>query len=305
MALAKVGPWPKTAINDFSDARNARTQPAIWQPIGTSDLPTTTDIATRAAVITGDLAYDTTANDLVVFDGSNWVAVGATFGAFSSTTAGSGIDLTGQTAGFRVYADDGGVGTTTGNRRAIASRLLLTIDSAVGVSYRSIIGQLKLVAGVDFSSANSVLAGTMGYLELAGAHTFAGFVSAGEFTVEAGGVITVSSGGVVCGVSALLNFTGAHSWTETGFAAAFYAGVAGDNEAATRRWPVALHLSGCDAVIRAETASGYEDGMKIADGVAGDTGSEGTVGFDALMKCLIGGTAYYIALFDADSVTGE
>lgn len=51
--------------------------------------------------------------------------------------------------------------------------------------------------------------------------------------------------------------------------------------------------------------TGVHNGVEIIDGLAGDTGAEGKVGYDALMKIDIGGTAYYIALFDAGSVTGE
>ena len=51
--------------------------------------------------------------------------------------------------------------------------------------------------------------------------------------------------------------------------------------------------------------SGVDNGVEIVDGEAGDTGASGKVGYDALMKVDIGGTTYYIALFDAGSVTGE
>ena len=121
-----------------------------------------------------------------------------------SNTAGSGFDLADETAALRVYADDGGT-AQAGNMRASMDRVLLTIDNSLAASYRGYIGQVKLLAGVDLSSTNSVLAGLMGYLEFAGDSTQNGQVAAGEFTVETAGDITVGASGWLCGVAARLN----------------------------------------------------------------------------------------------------
>jgi hypothetical protein len=147
---------------------------------------------------------------------------------------GSGTSLAAQTKAVGFYADDGDSGAVTGNRRCLVARTLLTKDNAVGVSYRSVIGQLKLLSGVDVTSVDSVLAGTMGYLEIAGNTTLGGQVAAGEFTVESAGNLTVSSGAVLAGVASRLNMTAAKTITETGTACAFLVDVTGD---AGDKWP--------------------------------------------------------------------
>ena len=74
---------------------------------------------------------------------------------------------------------------------------------------------------------------------------------------------------------------------------------------ATGTWGFAIAIDGADNVFRFNTGTAYEDGVKVVDGEAGDAGVSAKVGYDALARCYIGSTAYYIALFDAGSVTGE
>jgi len=157
-----------------------------------------------------------------------------------ANTAGSGFDLADETAAFRVYADDGGT-SQTGNLRAAMSRLLLTLDNAVGVSYRSYIGQVKINDGIDISSVNSVLAGLMGYLEFAGDSTQNGQVAAGEFTIEGAGDITVGASGWLAGIAARLNMaSGKTVGAQTAGVYVNTTGTAGDT------WPYGVYVKGAD-----------------------------------------------------------
>jgi hypothetical protein len=217
-------------------------------------------------------------------------------------SGGEGLALGTITTANRFHADDAGAAVAAGNLKNVLARTNLTTDSANAASVRSLYGQVKLQAGVDLTSANSVVAPVFGYLEIAGDSTLAGQVAAVEATIESAGDVTVSAGGEMYGVASRINFASGKSITSTGWSAAYFAGTTGG---AADLWDSALHLDGVDNLFSCESSTAYEDSVKVADGVAGDTGSEGKVGFDALARVDVAGTAYYIALFDAGSVTSE
>lgn len=204
---------------------------------------------------------------------------------------GEGLLIGAITAANRFHADDGGAAIAAGNLRNILARTNLTTTSTNAASVRSIVGQIKVQASVDLSSANSVVAGVMGYLEIGGDTTFAGQVAAGEFTIESAGDTTVSAGGEMYGVASRINYASGKGITSTGFSAAYFAGTTG---AAADTWDAALHVDGVDVLIRGETASDYEDGFKAV--VNTPTGN-----ITHALKFMVGSTAVYVPGYVSDA----
>lgn len=229
-----------------------------------------------------------------------------------ANTAGSGLKLTSSTtSAMHVYADDGGVLLGETAVRAIRGRTLVTLSHSAETSIFGIQGQLKIQADADVTLTTGNRAGSWNYLEAAVASTKTLTLSgAYKFTAASFHMVEVSGAGtcvintnhVLCAVAALSN-TSVSTLTQTGKYAAF---ATVNNATGTyTNFTYMLYCGNCDNVLYFPAASDFEHGAKIADGVAGDTGSEGTVGFDALIRCYIGDVAYYIPMFDAGSVTAE
>lgn len=159
-------------------------------------------------------------------------------GSFGNNGGEGNLLSSAATASVRFYGDDGGAALTAGNLRNVLSRVNLTTDAILGTSIRSITGQLKLQAGVDITSVNSVVAGIFGYLELAGDSTLNGQVAAGEFTVEGAGDITIGANGFVAGVASRLNM--ASGKTIDVESAAFTAMITGG---AADAWKYGYHVA--------------------------------------------------------------
>lgn len=243
----------------------------------------------------------------VTFRGPVAFAKGAQvdLGAFASATAGSGFDLGDATSAMTIYSDDGGA-ALTGDRRGIRSRLLITANHTGALTLSSVRGHVKLAGGVDYDG--DYLAGVDGYLEIASTSDF-GLNSADHAAcairarVEAKGNVSIeTAGSFLAGVYAELNTGAGITITQTGELAAFVA-ITTDQKADA--WGSVIYVDGADNVFKFASGTAYEDGVKVVDGEAGDAGVEGLVGYDALMRCYIGATAYYIPMFDAGSVTNE
>jgi len=170
-------------------------------------------------------------------------------GAFSSLTAGSGVEISSdQTSALNVYSDDVGanIGTSV---RGLRSRFLLTTDQSAG-TIRALQGQLKLANLVDVTTG--IYTASQGYVELAGTHiaktgsTFSCF----DASLEIGTALTVDSGGEACGVH--VETTGSGSITNNGTCA----GILVDKAAGAADWPVAILAKNCTTGLSISAASG-------------------------------------------------
>ena len=229
-----------------------------------------------------------------------------------ANTAGSGMKLTSSyTSAVQIVADDGGAVLGESAVRAIRGRSLLTVSQTNELSFFGVQGQLKIQATADVTLTTGNRGGSWNYVEaavstsktltLSGAYKFT-CASFNMVEVSGAGTCVIDTNHVLCAVAALSN-TSVSTLTQTGKYAAF-ASVNNATGSYTN-FTYMLYCGNCDNLLYFPAASAYEHGAKIADGVAGDTGSEGTVGFDALIRCYIGNVAYYIPMFDAGSVTGE
>ncbi len=184
----------------------------------------------------------------------------------SANTAGSGVPLSSSvTALARLHADDGGA-AMSGSLRNLLARTLCTVDQTEGVSLRSLMGQIKLASGVDFSSASSVVAPVEGYLEQAGNSSYSGRTSLMRAYLDAGsGNVTAAAGALLSGVLAELRCTG--TLTATGKVAA-YALRANSNEASYNKWPIAFYVPPLEAtrgLSIGDYSSTVGDGLPIAN----------------------------------------
>ncbi len=162
------------------------------------------------------------------------------YGAFSSVTHGYGIALSSsRTAAFKVYADDANA-VMSGSLRNILARTLVTIDQTGGVSLRSVMGHIKLASGIDFSSADSVVAPIEGYIEQAGSSSYSGRTSLVRAYIDSGSSnITVASGGILAGCLAEIRCTG--TLTATGKMAGFMT-RSQSNEASYKKWAYGIYF---------------------------------------------------------------
>lgn len=211
--------------------------------------------------------------------------VGIKCGA-QSNTAGSGLDMSEVATTNMFYADDGGDGSITGDRRNVLARTLLSIDNSGTASFRSVVGQMKIGTGVDHSGAG-VIAGVMGYLEFAGISTMGGQVAAGEFTIE--GADNITNNGEMYGVASRLLMAGGKAIS--GRNAAYFAGTTG---AAGDTWNAAVHIDGADNVFSFESATAYEDGIKTSANTPGGNTTHA-------IRVDIGGTPGYIPVYAAET----
>jgi len=68
-------------------------------------------------------------------------------------------------------------------------------------------------------------------------------------------------------------------------------------------WDAALLIDGADSVIKFASGTAYEDGVKITSSVFGESSHD--LNCDAILRCYIGATAYYIPMCAAAKVTNE
>jgi hypothetical protein len=166
-----------------------------FEKVSSSGVPYT-ELKNKLDIKSGGSIY---ANGVALIDYLGKITVGA----FSSTTAGSGIALSSSvTKALAVYGDDAGA-AMTGSIRTILGRTLLTVDQTGDMSPRGVMGQLKLKSGVDLT--NGIASGVEGYLELAGTNNFA----ANSFTAAVTGVVelttasTITTGGYLAGIASI------------------------------------------------------------------------------------------------------
>jgi len=159
-----------------------------------------------------------------------------TTGTYQSTADGGVILSSTNTYNAAFLADDSGSNIADSVRNLLA-RTLLTYNQSGG-SIRSVMGQLKLLTGINV--ATGIYTAVQGYLEMAGSHscssgaTFSCFDASAEIT----GVLTVASGGEFYGVH--IETTGAGTITNNGTCAAI--GITTASGAAD--WPVGLYILG-------------------------------------------------------------
>jgi len=156
-------------------------------------------------------------------------------GTFSSLASGSGAPLaTATPLALASYADDNGASIADSVRNFLA-RTLLTYDQTGG-SIRSVMGQLKLIDGVDVTSG--IYTAVQGYLELAATHSAktGSTLSCIDASAEIGTALTVDSGGEFCGIH--VETTGSGTITNNGTCA----GILIDKASGAASWPVGLQI---------------------------------------------------------------
>jgi len=162
-------------------------------------------------------------------------------GTYQSTADGGVILSSDNTYNAAFLADDSGsnIGCSVRN---LLGRLLLTVDQS-GASIRALMGQLKLLDGVDV--ATGIYTGVQGYLEMAGTHacssgaTFSCFDASAEITTA----LTVASGGEFAGVH--VETTGAGTITNNGTCA----GILIDKAAGAASWPEGILIDGPSVIM--------------------------------------------------------
>ena len=183
---------------------------------------------------------------------------------------------------------------------ATYSQMAVTKTQNIDVSAYGSWNELYVTGGTIVLTGSGNYAGCWGHLEISGTVTTP---TDGHMSGLMGSVITpatFTNEGIIAGCYVDSKIT--TGLTNNGTTAHF-AGVAIPGEGINPEF--GIYFNGCDAVIGVASGTAYEDGVKVADGEAGDEGVSGKVGFDALAKFYVGDVVYYIALFDADSVTGE
>ena len=91
-------------------------------------------------------------------------------------------------------------------------------------------------------------------------------------------------------------------FTNDGKIAAFVAHVNASHPTRAN-WPLAIYVDGADSVFGFGSGTAYEDGVKITSTVFGNTDHD--LNADAILRCYIGSTAYYIPMVAAGKVTNE
>lgn len=190
----------------------------------------------------------------------------------------------------------------SGAYAASYNQLAVTITQTNNVSVFGSWSELYITGDVSLASNGGAVWGNLEMADAGGAITLPGGIgyhAALVGTVLGSDGVSLTSGGILAGAHLDSNLNA--SATINGI----FAAVSVNTGAGSKNWAHAMYINGADNVFGFGSGTAYEDGVKVTDGAAGDTGSEGTVGFDALARIYIGSTAYYIALFDAASVTGE
>lgn len=162
-------------------------------------------------------------------------------GTYQSTADGGVTLSSDNTYNAAFLADDSGsnIGDSVRN---LLGRLLLTVDQS-GASIRALMGQLKLLTGVDVTLG--IYTAVQGYLELVGTHscktgaTFSCFDASAEITTA----LTVDSGGEFAGIH--VETTGAGTITNNGTCA----GVLIDKAAGAASWPEGILIDGPSVIM--------------------------------------------------------
>jgi hypothetical protein len=157
-------------------------------------------------------------------------------GTYQSLADGGVILSASNTFNAGFLADDSGSNIGDSVRNVLA-RTLLTVDQSGG-SIRSLMGQLKLLTGVDVTTG--VYTGVQGYLEMVGTHscktgaTFSCIDASAEITTA----LTVDSGGEFAGIH--VETTGAGTITNSGTCA----GILIDKASGAASWPAGIFVDG-------------------------------------------------------------
>ncbi len=151
-------------------------------------------------------------------------------GSFSSSTIGKGVVLkrSGQTAAYRVYADDGdavlyGSGSVPDIRGSL-SRVLLTKNNTGGnIRIWGTMGQLKAYDSYWNGEQVGAVHGRLELVRSSATMILGGYgvSAAGAFTVATSGAMTVNTNHILAGVASVSDFRA--TLTQTGKTAAFLA----------------------------------------------------------------------------------
>lgn len=222
--MAKLQSW----INVIPSQRARRGVRGVLSQFLNDDDPTTFKTFTFGNVAAG-------ADSLVWTDGF----LGHTIrtGTYQSTADG-GVTLTSTNDYNAAFlADDSGANIGASVRNLLG-RTLLTFDQSGG-SIRSVMGQLKLLTGIDV--ATGVYTAVQGYLELVATHAVSSgaTLSGMDVSIELGGTVTVASGGVLAGIR--IETTGAGTLAGAGEIAAIYI----EDSGTVTDWKVGIDINNC------------------------------------------------------------
>lgn len=213
-------------------------------------------------------------------------------GTYQSTADGGNILSSTNTYNAGFLADDSGSNIGDSVRNVLA-RTLLTIDQSGG-SIRSLMGQLKLLTGIDV--ATGVYTAVQGYLEMAGTHgvlsgaTFSCIDASAEITTA----LTVASGGEFCGVH--VETTGAGTITNNGTCA----GVLIDKAAGAADWPVGVSVNNSIVGVYIANTSGI--GLSVVTSAL--TVGDSTSGVRVAVTAAAASNAYGMAGYFDSTITG-
>lgn len=195
MATPKIGRYPYVACNDTGGTRTSRTQPVLWQPAATTDLPTAVDQGVAPAAVKGDLIYDDTLDMLLVWNGTAFESVAAP-GLSSAELAFLNGALAGDVVASKaVIADSSG--------RIADTDLNLFSTNAMSVSFGTLplfkIDDASMIAASVDGGANANGSSTFIRLQRGGTPTGNG-TSGGSLTINAGPARNALGAGTTGGV---------------------------------------------------------------------------------------------------------
>jgi len=211
-------------------------------------------------------------------------------GSYSSAVD-KGVTLSGTNNRPVSFLFDDSDTALTGDVRAVLSRVYLGANITAASTVDAIRGQVKMPASTNQSG--DYIAGLRGYIEFAGAATMNlnadhHAVSGLHSRIELGGNLTLTKG-ILAGVYAELNTTGAYSINAPAKSAAFVA-IATDQ--ANDNWGAGLYIDGADVMCHFGSASDFEDGIKTS--AATPTGNTSHA-----IKIRVGASTYgYIPVYD-------
>ena len=269
---------------------------------------------------TGDILYASSSTQLskLAISSSNYIL---TVSGGVPTWA-SSIDLSGK---GRFGVGDWGVGSTpvalTGTDPDMVLQANGKITSALATgayaaSYNSLACTAAQTGNVStFASWNELYftgttaigtgnAGAVwGHIEISG--TFTGPASTSNYMGSVIGTLmsdaaTVTNTGIMGAFIADSVLTS--GFTNNGKIAAFVAHV-NASHSTRANWPLAIYVDGADSVLGFGSGTAYEDGVKITSTVFGEASHD--LNADAILRCYIGSTAYYIPMVAAGKVTNE
>ncbi len=170
-------------------------------------------------------------------------------GTYQSLADGGVILSSSNTRSASFLADDSGSNIGASVRNVLA-RTLLTFNQSGG-SIRSLMGQLKLLDGIDL--ATGVYTAVQGYVEFAGDHEISSAAKASgmdiSIEIASGKTLTIASGGLFAGLH--IETTGAGSISATGDMAAIYI----DDGGTVDDWPVGIDINNCTTGIDIGTST--------------------------------------------------